>query len=95
MILLQHNSLVEEAKNLASGLPPARLLVRHDTIRRGKNDVSELTRGEEVGDPLLDLVDGDVEAGRDYAALVEAAVKLDDNLAGAVVVDNLELANVS
>ena len=37
----------------------------------------------------------DVEAGRDDAGLVEAAVELDDNLARTVVVDNLELADVA
>jgi hypothetical protein len=44
---------------------------------------------------LLTLVEGNVEAGRDDTGLVQAAVKLDDNLAATVVVDELELADVA
>ena len=87
--------LVEEAKDLASGLLSARLLVRHDADAGGDDDVAELAGGEEADDPLLDVGGADVEAGRDHSALVEAAVELDHDLAGPVVVDDLELANVS
>ena len=37
----------------------------------------------------------DVVARRDHAALVQPAVELDDDLAGTVVVDKLELADVA
>ena len=71
------------------------LLVVHDARGGGDDDVAESTGREEVGDPLLDLADLDVEAGRDDAALVEAAGQVDDDLAASVVVDNLELADVA
>ena len=55
----------------------------------------ELARRQELAGPRLEVLEGDVEAGRDDGALVEAAVQVDDDLAGAVVVDDLKLANVA
>ena len=74
---------------------PAGLLVVHDAGRGGEDDEAELTSGEQLDDPLLHLGEADVVAGADDTALVEAAVELDDDLAVAVVVDLLELANVA
>ena len=71
------------------------LLVVHDTGRGGQHDVAELTRGQQLDDPLLEIGETDVVAGRDDTSLVQAAVQLDDDLAGAVVIDLLELANVA
>lgn len=67
----------------------------HDTSRGGHDDVAEGTGGHEHGDPALNLVERDVEAGGDDTALVDAAVELDDNLAVAVVVNLLELVDVA
>jgi hypothetical protein len=63
--------LVEEADNLASNVLPPRLLVVHDA-GGGENDVTELTRWQEVDDPLLHVAQLDVEAWADHTALVEA-----------------------
>ena len=71
------------------------LLVVHDTGGGGQDNVTELTRGEELDDPLLNIAELDVVAGGDDTGLVDAAVKLDNDLAVAVVVDLLELANVA
>lgn len=73
----------------------ASLLVVHDTSGGGQDDVTELTRRKELDDPLLDIAKLDVVAGGDDTGLVDAAVKLDDDLAVAVVVNLLELANVA
>lgn len=73
----------------------AGLLVVHDTGGGGEDNVTELTRGKELDDPLLHIAELNVVAGRDDTGLVDAAVKLDNNLAVAVVVDLLELANVA
>ena len=51
---------------------PTGLLVVHDTGGGGEDDVAELTGGEQLGDPLLQLVEADVVAGADDTALVEA-----------------------
>ena len=66
-----------------------------DTSRGGQDDDTEPTSGEQQVDPRLDLVDLDVESGGDDTSLVEAAVELNDDLAGTVVVDLLKLADVT
>ena len=71
------------------------LLVVHDTSRGGQHDVAELTRWQQVDDPLLHILELDVVAGRDDTGLVQTAVELNDDLAGAVVVNDLELADVA
>ena len=87
--------LVEEANDLASNVLPPGLLVVHDTGRGGEDDVAELTRGKELDNPLLEVAELDVVAGRDDTSLVQAAVQLDDNLAVPVVVDLLKFSNVA
>jgi len=64
--------LVEEADNLAGDVLPTGLLVVHDTGGGGEDDITELTGGEKLDNPLLELGETDVEAGRDDPALVEA-----------------------
>ena len=72
-----------------------RLLVVHDTGRGSQDHVSELTGRQEFDNPLLKVAEADVEAGGDDTGLVEAAVELDDDLARAVIIDFLELADVA
>ena len=67
----------------------------HDSGRGGQDNVAELTGGKELDNPLLEVAETDVVAGRDDTGLVEASVELDDDLARAVVIDLLELANVA
>lgn len=88
-------SLVEETDDLSSDVLPPGLLVVKDTSRGGKDDVAKLTRRQELDNPLLEIAKLNVVAGRDNAGLVDATVQLDDDLAVAVVVDFLELANVA
>ena len=71
------------------------LLVIHYTSRGGQDDVPKLTSRKELGDPLLKLSKADVVSGADNTSLVEAAVELDNDLSGAVVINLLELANVA
>lgn len=73
----------------------AGLLVVHDTSGGGQDDETELTGREELLNPLLHVLELDVVAGRDDTSLVETAVELDDDLAVAVVVNLLELADVA
>ncbi len=67
----------------------------HDAGRGGEDNETELTRGQEVGDPLLDVLELNVEAGADHAALVDATNEVNNDLAAAVVIDDLELTNVT
>ena len=70
-------------------LPPG-LLVVHDAPGGGQHHVSKLSGGKEVVGPLLNISDGDIEPGGDYTALVEAAGKVDNNLASSVVINDLK-----
>ena len=94
-VLVYFCSLVEETQDLTTGLFTAGLLVRHDAVRCGDDDVTELTTGQQVDDPLFDLSIFYIKSGADYAALVQPSCKLNDNLVGSVVINNLELPNVS
>ena len=67
----------------------------HDPQGSREHDIPELTRGQKVAGPLLDLRKLEVEPGRDNPALVDAPNEVDHDLAGAVVVDDLELPNVA
>ena len=67
----------------------------HDAVGSGEDDMAELARRQEVGSELLKVGDGDVEARRDDAALVESTKEVDNDLAGTMVVDNLKVANVA
>ncbi len=87
--------LVEEADDLAGDVLSTGLLVVHDASGGGEDDVAELTGRQQLDNPLLEVLETDVVAGGDDTGLVETAVELDDDLAGAVVIDLLELANVA
>jgi hypothetical protein len=75
--LLIFENLVEEADDLARHMLATGLLLVHDTGGGGEDNVAELTGGEQLDNPLLELGEADVVAGRDDTALVEAAVELD------------------
>lgn len=84
-----------QSNDLSSYVLPPGFLVVHDTGRGGQDNEAELTRRQEPDNPLLKVGDLDGVARGDAASLVDAAVELDDDLAGAVVVDLLKLADVA
>ena len=53
----------------------ASLLVVHDTSGGGQDDVTELTRGKELGGPGLEVTELNGVAGVDDTALVETERK--------------------
>lgn len=73
----------------------SRLLVVHDPRAGSQDDVPELTRWQQLDNPFLQIAELDVISWRNDTGLVESTVELDDNLAGSVVVDFLEFANVA
>jgi hypothetical protein len=89
------SNLVEETDDLSGNVLASGLLVVHDTSRGGEDNVTELTGWEEFDNPLLKVIKTNVVAWGDDTSLVEAAVQLNDDLAGAVVIDLLELSDVT
>ena len=75
-------------------LPP-RLLMVHDAPGGGEDHEPELSAREQVVGPLLDLGDGHIKPRRDDPTLVESSRQIDHNLAGSVVINHLELPDVS
>ena len=71
------------------------LVVVHDALVGGEHNDAELTGGEHSGGEVLELLQSEIEAGRDDTALVQATVKVDDDLAIAGVIDDLELVDVA
>jgi hypothetical protein len=69
--------LVEETNDLSCNVLASCLLVVHDTGRCCENNVSELTRWKELDDPLLEVTETDVVAGRDDTGLVETIEQLE------------------
>ena len=67
----------------------------HNTLRSGQDDVSELTAGEQVAGPHLNLVQLHIEAGRDAAALVQTTSQSDHDLSGTVVINHGDFTNVT
>ena len=60
-----------------------------------KNDNPKPSSRQQQVDPTLNLVMLDVKPGRDDARFVQSAVELDDDFAGAVVVDDFKFAYVA
>lgn len=71
------------------------LVVVHDALVGGEDDNTELTRGEHGVAEVLELVEGKIETGRDDATLVEATVQVNDDLASAGIIDNIEFVDVA
>lgn len=67
----------------------------HDTGGGGKDDVTKLTSWEKLDNPLLEIGETDVVSWGDDTGLVETTVELDNDLAGTVVIDLLELSDVA
>jgi nitrogen regulatory protein PII len=86
---------VEVSENLATDVLSLGLLVVHDTIGGGQDDLSELSGGEDVVHELLEVLKLEVVAGRDNSALVEAAVEVNNNLSSAGVINDGEVIDVS
>lgn len=88
-------SLEKEPQDLSTSVLATGLLVVHDAIGRGEDKVAKLPTGQYVGTPLLNVFYSDIVAWGNHGALVDTAEKLDHNLATAMVIDDVELADVA
>jgi hypothetical protein len=67
----------------------------HDTISSGKDDMTELSGWEDLVAPVFNLADWDIKSRRDDSALVNSSKELDNYLSGSMVIDYLELTDIS
>ena len=87
--------LVEETKDLSCNVFPSCFLVIHDTGTGSQDNVTELTRWQQLDNPLLKITKLNVVTRRDDTSLVESAVELNNDLAVSVVIDFFEFANIA
>lgn len=87
--------LVNETQDLTGNVLSSGLLVVHNTSRGGQDDVTKLSGGQQVVSPSLNVTNLHVESGGDDATLVQSTVQLNDDLARSVIVDVLELTDVT
>lgn len=71
------------------------LLVVHNALVGGEDNVAELTGWEDGVGEIFELVEGEVEAWGDNTALVEATVQVNNDLTGTGIVDDGEIVDVS
>ena len=86
---------VEETKDFTTDMVLSGLNVIHDTLVGGKNDISELSGWQDLVHKLLEILKLEVESWGDDTALVQSTVKLNDDLTGSSVINDLELIDVS
>lgn len=65
-----------------------------DTLGGGEDEMSELSGGEDVVGPLLEIGEEDIISGWDDSAFVDASNELDDDLLASVIIDDFELSDV-
>jgi hypothetical protein len=85
----------EHSQNFPAGVLLTCLLVVKDAVRRRQHDIPELARWEQFGLPFFEITEGDVKARADCDALVQPPKQIQDNLSTAMVVNNLEFADVA
>jgi hypothetical protein len=68
--------LVEEPDDLSGNVLASCLLVVHDTSRGCEDNVTELTRWQQLDDPLLKIGETDVVTGRNDTSLIETIPEL-------------------
>ena len=89
------SNLIEETENLTTSMLGTSLFVIHNTSRGGQDQVTELTGRQQVGGPLFELGELDVETGRDNTTLVDTTVELNNDLTGTVIINDFGLTNVT
>lgn len=92
---VQGNRLVNETQDLTRNVLSSGLLVVHDTSRGGQDNVTELSGWQQVVSPSLDVTNLDVESWGDDTTLVQSTGQLNNDLTGSVVIDVLELTDVT
>ena len=86
---------VEESENLSTDVLLSGLNMVDNTLVGGEDDVSELSGWEDLVNELLEILQLQVESWGDDTALVKSTVKVNNDLSGPGVVNDLELVDVA
>ena len=66
-----------------------------DTLVGGQNNITELSGGKDGVAEVLEVLQLEVESGRDDSALVESSVEVNNDLAGSGIIDDFEVVDVA
>jgi hypothetical protein len=89
------NALVKKSEDLSCNMFSSSLLMIHNSSARSQHNISDASRGQELINPLLQIRKSDVEARGNDSTFIQTSIQLNDDLAGAVVIDFLKFANVA
>ena len=71
------------------------LSVVEDTLVGGEDDVTELSGRQDGVAELLEVLELEIESGRDDTALVQSTVEVNNDLVATLVIDDGELVDVA
>ena len=71
------------------------LLVIHDTLVGGEDNVSKLSGWKNLINELLEILKFEVESWGDNTTFVESPVKINNDLSVSGIIDDLEFTNVT
>ena len=71
------------------------LFVVHDAEGGGEDDKAKLSGGQDVVDELLEVAQGQIISWGDHTAFIQSAVKLNNNLASSLVINDLEFVDIT
>lgn len=89
------NDLIEVTKDFTTSVLATSFFVVHDSVGGGQNEETELTRGQQVTNPLFHGVELDIKTGRNDTTLVQTTVKLNNDFTSAMVINDFEFVNVT
>ena len=95
VVCLIRPPLVEESQYFSSRLFASGFFMGHDPVGGTDENVTKLTGRKKIDNPLLNLIDLDIETGTDNTTFIDASSQFHNNLAGSVVVNDLEFSNVT
>merc|ERR1719469_788126 len=84
----------EESHNFPSGVLALGLLVVHDAVRCGENQMTKLTRRQDISRKLLNVAEAHVESRGDGSNLVDAPNQINHDFTRSMIVNDLHVPNV-
>lgn len=86
---------VEESEDLTTDVLLSGLEVIHNTLVGSEDEETELSGWKDLLCELLEVLDWEIESWGEDTALVKSSVQVDNDLAGSLVINDLEFIDVS
>ncbi len=92
---LQNFILVEKSKQFSTSVVLSGFFVIHDTLGSCQDEVTELTRWQQVSNPFFHILDLDVVSWADDTTFVDSSSQFNNDFVISVIIDDFKFANVS